>query len=103
MKDLPDDTVLDGELVALDTAGHADFNMLQNFKSAEHHIHYYAFDVLVHRGKILIDRPLSERRAVLAKILPRNGHISLSAVGPSASQMLEFVKQNGLGGVRQAG
>jgi DNA ligase D-like protein (predicted ligase) len=99
LKDLPDDTVLDGELVALDAAGHADFNMLQNFKSAEHHIHYYAFDVLVHKGKTLIDRPLSERRAVLAKILPRNSHISLSAVGRSASQMLEFVKQNGLEGI----
>jgi len=97
--DLPDETVLDGELVAMDEAGHADFNLLQNFKSAESRIHYYAFDVLMHGGKVLLQRPLAERREILAKILPRNDHISLSAVGYSASQMLAFVKKNGLEGV----
>jgi ATP-dependent DNA ligase len=51
LEDLPDGTVLDGELVALDTDGYADFNMLQNFKSAEQRIHYYAFDLLMHKGK----------------------------------------------------
>jgi ATP-dependent DNA ligase len=99
LEDLPDSTVLDGELVGLDTEGHADFNMLQNFKSAEHGILYYAFDALMHKGKSLTGRPLAERRAVLAKILPRNDHISLSAVGTSASQMLKFVSQHGLEGV----
>jgi ATP-dependent DNA ligase len=72
LDDLPDGTILEGELVALNAEGHADFNLLQNFKSAEH---YYAFDVLMHKGMSLIDHPLSERRAVLVKILPRNNHI----------------------------
>lgn len=99
LKELPDDTVLDGELVALNAEGHADFDMLQNFKSAERHIHYYAFDVLMQKGKLLTGRPLAERRAVLAKILPRNNHVSLSAVSPSASQMLTFVEKHGLEGV----
>ena len=49
LKDLPDGTVLDGELVALDAEGHADFK-LQNFKSAEQHIRHYVFDVLMHKG-----------------------------------------------------
>ena len=99
LEDLPDGTVLDGELVALTAEGHADFNMLQNFRSAEHQIRYYAFDVLMHNGKSLIDRPLTERRAVLAKILPDNDKISLSAVDTSASRILKFVKQHGLEGV----
>jgi DNA ligase D-like protein (predicted ligase) len=99
LKDLPNGTVLDGELVALTDEGNADFNMLQNFKSAEHQIRYYAFDVLMHKGKSLIDRPLAERRAVLAKILPSNDKISLSAVDTSASRILGFVKQHGLEGV----
>jgi bifunctional non-homologous end joining protein LigD len=99
LDDLPDGTVLDGELVALSTEGHADFNLLQNFKSAEHQIHYYAFDVLMHKGKLLTGRSLAERREILAKILPRNDHINLAAVDTSASRILKFVKQHGLEGV----
>jgi hypothetical protein len=62
LEDLQDGTVLDGELVALNAEGHADFNLLQNFKSAEHQINYYAFDVMMHKGKSLTGRSLAERR-----------------------------------------
>jgi ATP-dependent DNA ligase len=48
---LPDETVIDGELVALDEQGKPNFNLLQNFRSAESHIMFYAFDVLVKRGE----------------------------------------------------
>jgi bifunctional non-homologous end joining protein LigD len=100
LDDLPDSTVLDGELVAIDSKGRTDFNLLQNFRSAEAQIHYYAFDILAHRGKDLTQIPLDERRALLAKILPRNDHISLSVVEHgSAAQILKFVKQHGLEGV----
>ena len=99
LEDLPDETILDGELVAMDKEGRSNFNLLQNFKSAALKIHYYAFDVLMHKGKLLTERPLDERREVLAKILPRNDHISMSVVGRSAGQMLKFVKEHGLEGV----
>ena len=99
LEGLPDETVLDGELVAMDENGHADFNLLQNFKSAESKIHYYVFDVLMHKGRLLVGSPLAERREILARILPRNDHISVSAVGSSASQMLSFVKEHRLEGI----
>jgi DNA ligase D-like protein (predicted ligase) len=99
LKDLPDGTVIDGEVVAMDSAGKSDFNLLQNFRSAELHIHYYAFDVLMHKGKLLTGLPLEERRAVLAKILPVNDHVSLSVVDYSASKLLQFAKSRGLEGV----
>ena len=99
LEKLPDDTVLDGELVAKDEEGRSNFNLLQNFKSAQLKIHYYAFDALMHRGTLLTGRPLDERRAILTKILPRNDHISLSVVGRSASQMLTFVREHGLEGI----
>jgi DNA ligase D-like protein (predicted ligase) len=100
LDDLPDSTVLDGELVAIDSKGRTDFNLLQNFRSAETQIHYYAFDILAHKGKDITQLPLDERRALLAKILPRNDHISLSVVEHgSAAQILKFVKQHGLEGV----
>lgn len=96
---LPNSTVLDGELVAMDTDGRADFQLLQNFRSAELKIHYYAFDLLFYKGKLLTQRPLEERRALLNRIAPVNDHISISAVDDSAAQMLKFVKQHGLEGV----
>ena len=100
LKKLPDDTTLDGELVAHDDEGRSDFNLLQNFRSAEKKIYYYAFDVLVYKGKDVSQLPLDERRALLAKITPVNEHISLSVVSRgSASEMLHFVKHHGLEGV----
>jgi DNA ligase D-like protein (predicted ligase) len=99
LADLPDETVLDGEVVAVDQKGRANFNLLQNFKSAQGNIRYYAFDVLMHRGKLLIEQPLDKRREILAKILPRNQHIDLAAVSRSASQMLAFVSEHSLEGI----
>jgi ATP-dependent DNA ligase len=100
LEKLPDDTVLDGELVALGAEGRSDFNLLQNFRSAESQIHFYAFDVLTFKGKDLTHLPLSERRSILSKIVPENNHVSLSAVSNgSASQMLAFAREHKLEGV----
>ena len=65
VKHLPNETVIDGELVALGPDGRPDFHLLQNFRSAESRIVYYAFDILVHEGRRLMELPLSERRAIL--------------------------------------
>jgi DNA ligase D-like protein (predicted ligase) len=99
LDDLADATVLDGEIVAMDSAGRSDFNLLQNLRSAEIRIHYYAFDVLMHKGKLLTGLTLMERRAILAKILPKNDHIRLSVVAYSGDHMLKFVTEHGLEGV----
>jgi ATP-dependent DNA ligase len=50
---LPDETVIDGEVVALDEQEKPNFNLLQNSRSAESHIMLYAFDVLVRRSENL--------------------------------------------------
>ena len=100
LKKLPANTVLDGELVALDAKGKSDFGLLQNFRSAESKIHFYVFDLLVLRGKDISGLPLNERRTLLDKILPRNDHISASAVEHgSYAKLLKFVKQHGLEGI----
>jgi hypothetical protein len=56
LEKLPDETVLDGEIVAVDKEGRSNFNLLQNFRSAELKIHYYAFDVLMHNRPDTNDR-----------------------------------------------
>jgi ATP-dependent DNA ligase len=97
---LPADTVLDGELVALDSNGRPNFNLLQNFRSAASSIRYYAFDILVHKGKDLTVIPLSERRGILDSIVKDEEYVEPSALSPlSGPQMLKFVKEHGLEGV----
>ena len=99
MKELPEDTVIDGELVALGPDGRPDFNLLQNFRSAESRILYYAFDILVHKQRNLIELPLSERRAILSSVIEPGEHVALSQVSDrSAAEMLKFIKSHGLEG-----
>src|SRR6516164_2280756 len=43
--DLPNDTIIDGEIVALDENGKPSFNLLQGFGDAQA-IVFYAFDLL---------------------------------------------------------
>jgi bifunctional non-homologous end joining protein LigD len=100
LKSLPDETVIDGELVALDEEGRPNFNLLQNFRSSASHIAFYAFDILVHQDKSTIHLPLSERRAILARALLPSDHVGLSQVSDeTAAQMLRFVRSHGLEGV----
>jgi bifunctional non-homologous end joining protein LigD len=99
LKKLPDGTVIDGELVAIDTQGRADFNLLQNFRSAASQIHYFVFDVLIAKGKRVTDLPLSERREMLANLVKENDHVPLAVSDMSAPRMLKFVRAHGLEGI----
>jgi hypothetical protein len=64
LANLPDETVIDGEVVALDEQGKPNFNLLQNFRSAESHIMLYVFDVLVRRGENLTKQTIAKRREI---------------------------------------
>ena len=67
---LPDNTVIDGEIVAFDEEGRPSFNALQNIGSAP--VVYYVFDVMVLRGQNVMREPLHKRRALLEKhVLPK--------------------------------
>jgi DNA ligase D-like protein (predicted ligase) len=62
-----DETVIDGEVVALDPAGRPSFNALQNYGSGGAPLLYYVFDILILKGKEVMDQPLTIRRELLAK------------------------------------
>ncbi|MDP9088250.1 MAG: hypothetical protein M3O26_05895 [Pseudomonadota bacterium] len=100
LKKLPNSTVIDGEVVALDSQNRSDFNLLQNFRSAEARIHYYGFDILIVKGKSVVHLPLDERRAILGDTLPINDHITLSVVDRRpVAHILKFVQLHRLEGV----
>jgi bifunctional non-homologous end joining protein LigD len=68
---LPDDTVVDGEIVAFDEQGRPSFNALQNNGSSATPVAYYVFDVMVLAGKDVRHEPLHKRRELLEKkVLP---------------------------------
>src|SRR5215467_8757505 len=64
---LPDETVIDGEVVALDDTGRPSFNTLQNYGSSKAPIIYYVFDVLILAGRDVRSERLSIRRDLLRR------------------------------------
>ena len=97
---LPDETVIDGEMVALGDQGTPDFNLLQNFRSSQSHLMFYAFDVLVRRGEDLTKQTLSKRREILKSTVKPHDHVGISQVShQTAKEMLAFVKSHGLEGI----
>jgi ATP-dependent DNA ligase len=68
---LPDETVIDGEVVALDASGRPSFNTLQNRGSSTVPIVYCVFDVLFLAGRDVISEPLSKRRDLLQRHIRR--------------------------------
>ena len=65
LRDLPQNTVVDGEIVALDDAGRPNFNFLQHSRSQAKRIHYFVFDLLVYENRDLMHLSFVERREIL--------------------------------------
>lgn len=94
--------LIDGEAVVLDADGRSNFQSLQNaLKSSPDAIDYYAFDLLELDGADLSQLPLVERKAKLAKILPKAGkRIRFSEhIAGSGEKLLASFCSAGLEGV----
>src|SRR6266478_6533647 len=59
---LQPDTLIDGEIVAIDHSGRPSFNLLQHHRSKASAIQFYAFDILIDRDRRLLEVPLESRR-----------------------------------------
>jgi len=99
--DLPEDTVVDGEVVALDDSGRPTFNLLQSFRNEASRIRYFVFDLLVYKGRDLTRLPLIERRDIMRSALEfRSPRIRISdSFEASSKDMLHAVREQHLEGV----
>lgn len=98
---MPDDTVIDGEVVALDTEGKPSFNLLQNYGSAGAPLHFFIFDLLVLKDKNVMAEPLTKRRELLEQhVLPKMDEpIRYSPLLEASSKdLIQSVKSQGLEG-----
>ena len=69
---IPDETVIDGEIVATDELGRPSFNILQNYGASKAPILYYIFDLMVLSGNDVMGESLESRRALLEReVLPK--------------------------------
>jgi ATP-dependent DNA ligase len=75
---LPPDTLIDGEVVAIGE-DRPSFNALQHSRSNAY-LQFYAFDVLVHRGRDVMALPLEARRDLLQDALQKVAYPVLHCV-----------------------
>jgi bifunctional non-homologous end joining protein LigD len=67
--------VFDGEIVAVDEKGLAEFQLLQNWQNTPAHLQFFIFDVLWLDGYDLTKLPLAERKRILKEILPEDDEV----------------------------
>ena len=99
---MPDDTVIDGEVVALDEEGRPSFNTLQNYGSAGVPLHFFIFDLIILGGRDVMGEPLTKRRDLIEQqVLPKLADpIRYSPVLESSlSGLIRSVKEQGLEGL----
>jgi ATP-dependent DNA ligase len=99
---LPNDTVIDGEVVALDEDGRPSFNTLQNYGSTGAPAPFYVFDLLVLEGRDVTRETLETRRGLLERrVLPKLSEpVRYSPVlQATLDDLIESVKDQGFEGL----
>jgi len=99
---MPDNTVIDGEVIAFDDDGRPSFNALQNYGSAAAPVIYYVFDVMVLAGHDVMREPLEKRRELLEqKVLPTLSEPVryASSLDAALPVLVQSVKEQGFEGL----
>ncbi|TSJ44486.1 DNA ligase D [Mucilaginibacter corticis] len=93
--------VLDGEIVALNDKGNANFGALQNWRNTKSaKLVYYVFDILWYDGKDLTGLPLNERKEILKAVIPASELIKASEFFEvNGTEFFETAKKMNLEGV----
>lgn len=98
---LEPDTLIDGEIVAIDDDGRVSFNLLQHHRSKAQAIQFYAFDLLIYKGRSLSGVALETRRELLTEALSTVGDpIRLSEAFETApADLIRAAKEQSLEGI----
>jgi DNA ligase D-like protein (predicted ligase) len=99
---MPDNTVIDGEVIAFDDDGRPSFNALPNYGSAPAPVIYYVFDVMVLAGRDVMREPLAKRRELLEqKVLPKLSEPAryASSLDAELPVLVQSVKEQGFEGL----
>src|ERR1051325_173610 len=99
---LPDNTIIDGELVVLDERGKPSFSALHHSQFTPDALHFYVFDLIAYEGRDLRKLTLAERRVLLEDqaLKGMRDPIRLSEIfDATPNQLIAVAKQAGLEGV----
>jgi len=99
---LPPNTLVDGEIVALNENGRVSFSLLQHHRAKAQALVFYVFDVLIYRGRSVLKVPLYFRREVLRKVFQdiKVAPIGLSeSIDAAPTDLMRVVKEFGFEGI----
>ncbi len=101
LQELPDEMVLDGEIVALDENDKPSFQLLQNHAGADTQFAYYVFDLPWYKGRNLKGLPLSDRKSILQSVIPRDHPVIRysSHIAETGKDFFSVAVEHGLEGV----
>ena len=102
LKKLPNNAVVDGEVVVFDSNGRSDFSSLQNtIKHGGNTLNYVIFDVLAIDGEDLRQKPLKQRKEALQKLMAKadDNLIFSSFVQGKGKQSFALAKKLNLEGI----
>jgi bifunctional non-homologous end joining protein LigD len=93
------DTIIDGEIVALDDKGRSSFQILQAFEMGQERppIVFYAFDLLRLNGKDFQNLPIEERKAKLEELLKKPPGVIRYSVSFTKDIKELLIRAQGLG------
>lgn len=101
LKDLDLNAIFDGEIVAVNEKGVANFQALQNWQNTPVRLQYFIFDILWLDGKDVTKLPLLERKALLQDLLPGNNEVIKYSdhVATKGKQFFKQALKQGLEGI----
>jgi DNA ligase 1 len=101
--DIPNGTVLDGEIIVTGEQGKPDFeSMMERFMSSKSRspIQYCVFDVIYHKGEKVTHLPLIERKKLLKSFVPQSEVVVLVQwLLGNAEAYFNLTKENDLEGI----
>lgn len=101
--DIPEGTIIDGELVALNEMGVPDFELLmEKYRSKNSEgVQFVAFDVIRYQGEDTTSLPLLERKRILNEIIPEDNTLIAKTqfIEGHAKEYFQAIKDRGLEGI----